>query len=118
MSAVLIGHGLTFLVGVPALLATRPTVSAASLACLATLGIVQLGIPYVLLAHAAGWCPPLICSLLGALEPLLNPLWVAIFDGERPGLAALVGGVIVVASVTGLCIYDAREERALEKRAS
>ena len=118
MSAVLIGHGLTFLVGVPALLATRPTVSAASLACLAALGIVQLGIPYVLLAHAAGWCPPLICSLLGALEPLLNPLWVAIFDGERPGLAALVGGVIVVASVTGLCIYDAREERALEKRAS
>ena len=93
-------------------------VSAVIALSLAALGVFQLGIPYVLLAHAAGWCPPLICALLGALEPLLNPLWVAIFDGERPGAAALVGGVIVIAAVTGLCIYDAREEKAREPRAS
>ena len=118
MSAVLIGHALTFLIGAPAVIATRPPLSAVIALSLAALGVFQLGIPYVLLAHAAGWCPPLICALLGALEPLLNPLWVAIFDGERPGAAALVGGVIVIAAVTGLCIYDAREEKAREPRAS
>ena len=118
MSAVLIGHGLTFLVGIPATAATRPALSAAALICLLALGIFQLGIPYVLLAHAAGWCPPLICALLGALEPLLNPLWVAIFDGERPGAEALIGGVIGIAAVTALCIYDAREEKRREPRAS
>jgi len=118
MSAVLIGHALTFLVGVPAAIATRPAVSAAALLSLLALGIFQLGIPYVLLAHASGWCPPLICALLGALEPLLNPLWVAVFDGERPGATALIGGVIVIAAVTALCIFDAREERMHEPRAS
>ena len=82
------------------------------------LGIFQLGLPYVLLAHASGWCPPLICALLGALEPLLNPLWVALFDGERPGTTALIGGMIVIAAVTALCIFDAREERLHEPRAS
>ena len=112
MSAVLLGHGLTFLIGIPAAAATRPVLSAAALLCLFVLGVFQLGIPYVLLAHASGWCPPLICALLGALEPLLNPVWVAIFDGETPGVPALIGGVIVIAAVTALCIYDAKKEGA------
>ena len=110
MSAVLLAHALTFLVGLPFAFTTHPAVSAPAVVCLLTLGIFQLGIPYVLLAHGSGWCPPLICALLGALEPLLNPVWVAIFDGELPGLWALVGGVIVIVAVTALCIYDAREE--------
>lgn len=116
MSAVLIGHVLTFLVGIPAAISTKPVFSATAAVCILVLGVAQLGIPYVLLAHASGWCPPLVCALLGAVEPLLNPLWVAIFDGEKPGVSALVGGVIVIAAVTALCIYDAREEEAHESR--
>jgi drug/metabolite transporter (DMT)-like permease len=118
MSAVLIGHALTFLIGIPATAAAPPSLTAPALLSLLALGIFQLGIPYVLLAHASGWCPPLICALLGALEPLLNPLWVALFDGERPGTTALIGGLIVIAAVTALCIFDAREERLHEPRAS
>ena len=118
MSAVLLAHGMTFLIGLPAIILTKPTFSAAAVVCLVVLGVFQLGIPYVLLAHASGWCPPLICALLGALEPLLNPLWVAIFDGETPGIPALAGGVIVIAAVTALCIYDARGEKTDEPRAA
>ncbi len=110
MSAVLIAHFLTFLIGIPATITTHPAVTAPAVVCLLALGIFQLGIPYVLLAHASGWCPPLICALLGALEPLLNPVWVAIFDGELPGVWALIGGVIVIIAVTALCIHDAGEE--------
>ena len=110
MSAVLMAHFLTFLIGAPFTFTTHPAVSAPAILCLLALGVFQLGIPYVLLAHASGWCPPLICALLGALEPLLNPVWVAIFDREIPGVTALIGGVIVIAAVTALCIYDAREE--------
>ena len=65
----------------------------------------------MLLAHASGWCPPLVCSLLGALEPLLNPVWVALFDGEIPGTLALVGGVIVIAAITVWYIRDEKTER-------
>ena len=117
MSAVLIGHALTFLIGLPAAATTRPAFSTAALLSLLALGVFQLGIPYVLLAHASGWCPPLICALLGALEPLLNPLWVAIFDGETPGTAALIGGLSVIDAGTARCIYDAREEKTREPRA-
>lgn len=111
MSAVELGHILTFLVGLPVLLFTPLAFSWRIGLSMLTLGVLQLGIPYVLLAHASGWCPPLICSLLGALEPLLNPLWVAIFDGEIPGLLALLGGVIVIASIVVWYVRDERMER-------
>lgn len=113
MSAILIAHGLTFLVGLPFTFVYPPELSAAPVACILVLGVVQLGIPYVLLGRASGACPPLACSLLGALEPLLNPVWVFIFDGEAPGLWALIGGVVVVATITVWCVYgDLRGKKA------
>ena len=108
MSSVLLGHTLTFLGGIPLLFLTHPVITGQSVLFIAILGIFQLGIPYVLLAHASGWCPPLVCSLLGAVEPLLNPVWVAIFDGEMPGVLAIIGGVIVIATISLWCVYDAR----------
>ena len=113
MSATLIAHGLTFLVGLPFTFVYPPELSAAPVACILVLGVVQLGIPYVLLGRASGACPPLACSLLGAVEPLLNPVWVFIFDGEAPGLWALIGGVVVVATITVWCVYgDLRGKKA------
>ena len=113
MSAILIAHGLTFLVGLPFTFVYPPELSAAPVACILVLGVVQLGIPYVLLGRASGACPPLACSLLGAVEPLLNPVWVFIFDGEAPGLWALIGGVVVVATITVWCVYgDLRGTKA------
>jgi drug/metabolite transporter (DMT)-like permease len=55
---------------------------------------------------------PLACCLLGAVEPLLNPVWVLIFDGERPGIFALIGGVIVVVAITVWCIFGKDKESA------
>lgn len=113
MSAILIAHGLTFLVGLPFTFVYPPELSTAPVACILVLGVVQLGIPYVLLGRASGACPPLACSLLGAVEPLLNPVWVFIFDGEAPGLWALIGGVVVVATITVWCVYgDLRGKKA------
>ncbi len=113
MSAILIAHGLTFLVGLPFTFVYPPELSAAPVTCILVLGVLQLGIPYVLLGRASGACPPLACSLLGAVEPLLNPVWVFIFDGEAPGLWALIGGVVVVATITVWCVYgDLRGKKA------
>ena len=113
-SAVAIGQMFTFLVGLPFVIFTRPVFSTAAVLSILTLGIFQLGISYILYVKASQTCPPLACCLLGVLEPLLNPVWVMLFDGETPGILALIGGVIVVASVTIWCILDGKysEERA------
>lgn len=106
MGGILLGHLITAAVGIPFALFTENPVGAVPLLAIFALGVVQLGIPYILLALSARHCPPLACSLLGALEPLLNPVWVAVFNGEMPGTFALVGGVIVIFSVSGWVIWQ------------
>lgn len=113
MSAILIGQLVTFLCSVPLLFTTHPVFSALPVLYVVILGVVQLGIPYVLCARATEHCPPLACSLLGALEPLLNPVWVFLFDGEAPGVFALAGGAVVIATVTLWCIFGQRAPEAV-----
>jgi len=52
------------------------------------------------MALASRHCSPLACSLIGTLEPLLNPVWVLLFYGEVPGRAALAGAVIVIGAIS------------------
>jgi drug/metabolite transporter (DMT)-like permease len=112
MTGVLIANTLTFLVGIPFIIATEPAFSLMPVVYIAILGVFQLGISYILLAKAAEHCPPLACSLLGALEPLLNPLWVFLFDGEAPGAFALAGGAVVILTITLWSIYGERKVKA------
>ncbi len=109
-SAILIGQSFTFLVGLPAVVLTRPVFTPWTVFCILVLGVFQLGIAYILFAKATVYCPPLACALLAALEPLLNPIWVLLFYGERPGPYALIGGIIVVAAVTLWCIFGKEKE--------
>lgn len=107
-SALLVGQIIAFLIGLPAVITTQPVFSSGAVIRIIILGVFQLGIPYILYAKASEFCPPLACCLLGAVEPLLNPVWVFIFDGEKPEFYALIGAVIVIASVTLWCAFGNR----------
>ena len=96
MSGILFAHCLTTIIGIPAGIPGTASVNGEEILFLLILGVFQLGIPYVLYAIASKDCPPLACSLIGMLEPLFNPVWVAIFIGEMPGIFALAGGVVII----------------------
>lgn len=49
---------------------------------------------------------PVSAALLSNLEPILNPVWVFLFLGERPGPLTVVGAVVVLASATVYAIHD------------
>lgn len=104
------GHLLTAIIGLPFIFVYGATLSSSAVIAIIVLGVFQLGIPYVLYGLAATNCSPLMLTLLAALEPILNPLWVFLFVGEAPGRTALFGGVLVIASVTLWCIWDARSK--------
>ena len=63
------------------------------------LGTVQLGLPYVFYAAAIKQVTALEATLIPLLEPILNPLWVMLMLGERPGQWAIVGATLVLAAV-------------------
>lgn len=108
MSGIFFAHLAAASVGVPAALFFPVQISLPQIAGILALGIFQLGIPYILFGLALRNCPPLACSLIGALEPLLNPVWVFLFYGEAPGAFALFGGAAVLISVTGWCVWRDR----------
>ncbi len=106
MSGILFAHLLTALIGIPIGIVGTSGFTGMEVFYIIILGIFQLGIPYVLYAIASKDCPPLACSLIGMLEPLLNPVWVFIFAGEMPGIFAFVGAVIIIGVVTWWCITE------------
>ena len=112
LSGIFFAHVLTALIGIPAGLPATASCTGAEVLYIVILGVVQLGIPYVLYALASRDCPPLACSLIGMLEPLLNPVWVLIFAGEMPGLFALAGAAIIIGVVTWWCVSDGKAQKA------
>lgn len=63
------------------------------------LGTLQLGLPYVLYATAIKHVTALEATLIPLLEPVLNPLWVMLTLGERPGPWAIFGAALVLGAV-------------------
>lgn len=110
LSSILIGHIFTAIVGIPVGITMTASYAPSEFICIIILGIIQLGIPYVLYALASRDCSPLACSLIGMIEPILNPIWVLIFSGEAPGFYALIGGIVVVAAVTVWCVIGESDD--------
>ncbi len=110
MSGILMGHLLTALIGLPFIFKGDCVINTQSMIFVVILGVVQLGIPYILMALASKSCPPLPSCLISTIEPILNPVWVAIFYGEIPGLMAIVGGGIIIFGVTFQCISKLNKE--------
>ena len=76
------------------------------------LGIFQIGTAYILFTKGISeGVRPLDASIIGFVEPLLNPIWVFLFVGERPSIWAVLGGAIIVAAVAGHTLRQHFERR-------
>ena len=65
------------------------------------MGVVQLGIQYMLITAASRAVPAAEVTLIGRLTLVLAPLWVWLAVGEVPGALVMVGGLIVFAAISG-----------------
>jgi drug/metabolite transporter, DME family len=74
-------------------------VSTADSIMVAFLGIFQIGIPYILFTKGIRSLRALDASLVGMLEPVLNPIWVLVVIGEKPSVYAVIGGLVIIAAV-------------------
>ena len=100
LSSVLIGMVLNFLTGLPFLIAEHPfSADAQTLGAVLILGIVQLGLAYVFLTKGLEQTPAITASLISGIEPVLNPVLVALFYGEMLTPLSLIGAAIVFISV-------------------
>ncbi len=99
--SVFYGNILIVLLMLPIVFSNPPTqIGSNDILAILFLGIFQIGLAYVLFTNGiASGVRSLDASIIGFIEPLLNPVWVFLFIGERPSIWAILGGVIIIAAI-------------------
>jgi drug/metabolite transporter (DMT)-like permease len=75
---------------------TQLALTADQATILAVMGAVQLGAPYYLFSKGLQTVSLPEASLIALIEPVLNPLWVALIVGELPSTATVWGGGLIL----------------------
>ncbi|UCB44423.1 MAG: EamA family transporter [Spirochaetota bacterium] len=107
--SILLGHWLTFIIGIPFMFRGGPSLH--GWYGLVLLGVFQQGISQFLYAFAMKKVRALDSILILAFESVLNPLLVYLIIGEMPGKMALMGGSLVLGAVTTYSIFRTKRER-------
>lgn len=117
ISSVFWGDVVSVITGLPFLLQETEFTSTA-LTSLVILGAFQVGLAYILLTIGLRTTPAVTACLVSGIEPVLNPVLVAVFYHETIGPLSLVGAVIVVGSVVGYNLLKLRAESKTAPAAS
>lgn len=96
--SVILGNLLAALVGLPFMFDSAP--SAQGWLGLVLLGVFQIGMGYALFSIAIRHVTALEAVLIPIFEPILNPIWVLLVLGEKPGPLVVVGAVIIITAIT------------------
>ena len=98
LSSVFLGQLMTALLLAPSV-RFETDFAAATLIAVFVLGSVQVGLAYIFFTTGIKYTDPVTASIIGAIEPILNPILVAIFYGEVLGTLSIIGAVIVILGV-------------------
>jgi drug/metabolite transporter (DMT)-like permease len=108
-------------VGVSIILAFFPgvwDVGSVDVGLLVLMALVQFAIPYVLFTRGLQEITSAEASLIALIEPVLNPIWVALLLGEEPTPATIIGGAIILAGLSlRYIVFRPREELTLDVEA-
>ncbi len=98
ISSVFWGDVISAAIGLPFLL-TQPPLDAGPLVALVVLGAFQVGVAYILLTVGLKTTPSVTACLISGIEPVLNPILVAVFYHETVGPLSLLGAVVVLGAI-------------------
>lgn len=108
--ATILGQMLGALAGLPALV-SETRFDGQSIFYGVLLGVFQLGLAYALLTTGLKYARPITASLAAGIEPVLNPVLVALVVGETLSPLSLVGGAVVFVSVMGYNLLTLQREK-------
>ncbi len=109
-SSVIIGQSISVLAGIPFYF-KETDFSLVPLVYILLLGVLQTGIAYIFFCRGIGKTGPVAAALVSGIEPILNPVWVAVVSGEMISAVSVAGAVIVIAAVVAYNVIRAREPR-------
>lgn len=84
-------------------------ISATQLVYVSIIGFVLVPFAFVILTIAPRFASSAEVQLVYLLEAILGPLWVWLVINEQPGFYTLIGGAMLLISVSGFAISTARD---------
>lgn len=106
--AVFWGYVFSVVIGLPFLF-LETDFSLVPIISILVLGVFQMGLAFVLLTIGLQTVQPVTASLISGIEPVLNPVLVALFYHETVGILSIIGAVIVVGSVVAYNVTVGRQ---------
>ncbi|MGB9665041.1 MAG: DMT family transporter [Ignavibacteria bacterium] len=64
------------------------------------LGIFQIGFAYAVFTYSIKRIEGIEAALIAMIEPVMNPIWVYLGYGEKPSPFAILGGLIILSTIT------------------
>lgn len=104
----MLSHLLTFAVSIPFIIRAGPPDLRGSMG-LVLLGVLQIGIPSFLYGWGVAGVTAVSTALITMIEPVMNPVWVALFVHELPTPRAIAGGVVILLSVAARTVLKMRK---------
>lgn len=94
-SSLIISHIASIIIAVP-FIAGESDFSLTVLVMVFVLGTFQFGLSYIFLSLGLDSVSPITASLTSTIEPVLNPIIVAVFLGEKIGILSIIGTAMVI----------------------
>jgi len=94
----ILGHGICALLGIPFIVISGLPES--GWFWIIPMGTIGAGLSFVLYTVVIKHLKAIEAIITQTIEPVFNPIWVFIAVGETPGPWALLGGMVVLSSVT------------------
>ena len=112
VAALLLGNIATAALGLPfGILGAGKMPNPTEWAVLAVLGVLQLGVPYILYGLAIRHVSAIEGILIPLLEPVLNPLWVFVFLREIPRPWSIAGALLVLLAMVSRGLWNPQREK-------
>ena len=97
LGAAVVGNIFAFAIALPMALPVG-NVTHSDIALLLYLGVVQIGLAYILLTRGIRHIPAVEATTVLMIEPAMNPVWSWMVHGETPSPLSLSGGVLILAA--------------------
>lgn len=110
-SPILAGQIMCIVAGLPAIF-QETDFSPFTLSVIAVQGLLQVGLAFIFFIKGLDLTPPVTAALISTIEPILNPIWVAIFYGEKVSPLSLCGAAVVVVAIGVYNILKAKQPPA------
>lgn len=111
--SVFYGNLMIVLIMIPFLINNPPQPNGTDVSAIVFLGVFQIGIAYILFTKGiSAGVRSLDASIIGFIEPLLNPVWVFLKLGETPSKWAILGGIIII----GAIVFHTIRSRQLKEK--